>query len=515
MDGDDSLEILRGKLVAGHRRGHSIVVGGAHERQKLQKEHEVQRLQSVLEKQTKALEESQEETQLAARIGQSLLRQNQQLDYEMEDRVGSLTQRCEDAEAHVKSLSAKVAELSAKYRVLDLQHAKVLHDQSAADADGATARCVAKTLRDELASAKDDARFLRRAQDDLLTEIAGLRERNIALVAETKQLHAENTALQRHCDDLLDINHEQTQRVRQLEEAHAMAVEALLEVQPKFKALQVNHAQSLSELRLLTEQFETTRDDAESAAAQVHALRDDLAALTEQLEQEKRVAHDLLLKNEELVDTIATVPTPKHSRQPSELSSPRGYTRQLSGAHSRQPSEFDLSTMLHQESALERRRAEILKRGSLFHELSIELEKEFVRAKQSPAKLPIPAAPMSCATCPLLMQREAAQTQKVASLSLEVQHLKQRLATTLPPPTTVKAKDDDLVDDILKEFFVLTAAAIKMNGAGLENDRCNISNEVLYEKAIEAGVTFERYYAWIQHELEGKNVPTRYLRRRV
>ncbi|KDO32135.1 hypothetical protein SPRG_03352 [Saprolegnia parasitica CBS 223.65] len=450
MDADDSFDSPRGKLIAGHRRGHSIVVGGAMERHKLQKEHEVQRLQSVLEKQTKALEESQEETQLAARIGQSLLLQKQQLDYEIEDRVGSLTQRCEEAETHVKSLNAKVAELTAKYRALDLQHATALHELSAADAGAATARCAAKALRDELASAKDDTRSLRRAQDDLLEEIAGLRERNIALVAETKQLHANRVALEQHCDDLRDVNHEQAQRVRQLEEAHAMALEALMDVQPKFKALQADHAQSVSELRLLTEQFETTRDDAESAAAQ------------------------------ELVDTIATVPTPKHSRQPSELSSPRGHTRQLSGAHSRQLSDFDLSTMLHQESALERRRAEILKRGSLFHELSIELEKEFV-----------------------------------ASLSLEVQHLKQRLATTLPPPATVKAKDDDLVDDILKEFFVLTAAAIKMNGAGLENDRCNISNEVLYEKAIQAGVTFERYYAWIQHELEGKNVPTRYPRRRV
>ena len=40
-------------------------------------------LQTELAKQSKALEVSQEETQLAARIGQSLLEQNQQLDYEL------------------------------------------------------------------------------------------------------------------------------------------------------------------------------------------------------------------------------------------------------------------------------------------------------------------------------------------------------------------------------------------------------------------------------------------------
>ncbi|RHX99987.1 hypothetical protein DYB37_004178 [Aphanomyces astaci] len=75
------------KRSASHRRVRSIVVGGPIELNKIKKEQEVETLHSELEKQHKALEVSLEETQLAARIGQSLLLQNQQLDYEMESKL--------------------------------------------------------------------------------------------------------------------------------------------------------------------------------------------------------------------------------------------------------------------------------------------------------------------------------------------------------------------------------------------------------------------------------------------
>ena len=51
----------------------------------------VEVLHNELQKQSKALEESQEEAQLAARIGQSLLLQNQKLDYEMESKFSEVS----------------------------------------------------------------------------------------------------------------------------------------------------------------------------------------------------------------------------------------------------------------------------------------------------------------------------------------------------------------------------------------------------------------------------------------
>ncbi|OQR85393.1 hypothetical protein ACHHYP_11866 [Achlya hypogyna] len=481
MDGEDTHDEQQLKLRS-HRRGHSIMVGGASERHKLQKAHEVQILQSVLEKQTKALEESQEETQLAARIGQSLLLQNQQLDYEMEAKLAVM-------------YGDKLQDLSAKYRELDTLHAHSLDAEATAKNDALEARALVRVLRDELGKSKDNAVALRQNA----VEIEALRVRNNELTDETARLRAGLNAMEQQSKDLREVNLEQAQREVKLERQYTAALHQVQELRPQLEALKAEYQATLSELRVMvTEKYETAREDADSAVAQVHALQDDVEQLTEQLEQEKRVTRDLLLRNEELIESIAS--TPKHSRQPSELPSPLGHTRhssdlpRLTPGRAQQPNELEYSTLLHHESPLERRRAEILKRGSLFHELSIQLEKEFQRAKETPPKA---LAPPPCATCPVLMQREAAQTQKVASLTLEVQHLKARLAAI---PAT--EPDEEVIDDILKEFFSLTAAAVKMNGAGLKNDRCNISNEALYAKAIKAGVTFDRFHDWIRHELD-------------
>ncbi|CAK4077374.1 unnamed protein product [Aphanomyces euteiches] len=79
---------------ASHRRFWSVGVGGQEELQKIKKEQEVEILHSALEEKNKALEQSHEEAQLAARIGQSLLLQNQQLDYELEDKISQVLCYC-------------------------------------------------------------------------------------------------------------------------------------------------------------------------------------------------------------------------------------------------------------------------------------------------------------------------------------------------------------------------------------------------------------------------------------
>ena len=51
--------------------------------------------------------------------------------------------------------------------------------------------------------------------------------------------------------------------------------------------------------------------------------------------------------------------------------------------------------------------------------------------------------------------------------------------------------------EMRKEYFMVTASAIKLNGYGLDNDLCNVSNEALYDEACFEGVTFDKYYTWI------------------
>lgn len=77
------------------------------------------------------------------------------------------------------------------------------------------------------------------------------------------------------------------------------------------------------------------------------------------------------------------------------------------------------------------------------------------------------------------------------------------------------------------QFFMLTAAAVKITGAGLGNDTCNIHNEVsrieneqgpddstnervqnvqeLYEEAMSQDITFDQYHIWLVARLEGAN----------
>ena len=70
---------------------------------------------------------------------------------------------------------------------------------------------------------------------------------------------------------------------------------------------------------------------------------------------------------------------------------------------------------------------------------------------------------------------------------------------------TQKAQDKELKHvDILQEFFVLTATAIKVNGGGLHNGMCSISNEALYEEASDAGISFDQYHSWLDCRLNGK-----------
>lgn len=85
-----------------HRRAHSIIGAGDLELSQILKHKTLEELASELVIKSRALEESQEEIELAARIGQTLLQRNQELDFEVESRTMALQNHAEHAAQEVK-----------------------------------------------------------------------------------------------------------------------------------------------------------------------------------------------------------------------------------------------------------------------------------------------------------------------------------------------------------------------------------------------------------------------------
>ncbi|ETV71595.1 hypothetical protein, variant [Aphanomyces astaci] len=443
------------KRSASHRRVRSIVVGGPIELNKIKKEQEVETLHSELEKQHKALEVSLEETQLAARIGQSLLLQNQQLDYEMESKLTALKQRSDDAEGQVKILEQKLQDMMLLHREMDINHTKLVRENDLLVYELSQAKITIKPLKDELVKTKDELNTAQLSALRSAADATELQTRHDTLKQRYIMLESENESLEAQLIDLRGNSHENDLRIDQLVEALANTTQNYDQVQSQFDFLSDKHAETSQLLQALTIQHEAVREEASTAIQQVAVLTADVESISELLEHERQVAQDLLLKHNELVESIANGnpsplnPNSSHRRQSSEFSVsnptsplyarsdsyhqsttlPSSFLRQLhqsmDGQDGGNPTGFDCTTMLHQESAQEKRRAEVLKRGSLFHELSRELEKEFMKAKQAP--LPLPPPPSSCSNCTVLMEREAALAQQVASMTLEMQHLREVL----------------------------------------------------------------------------------------
>jgi hypothetical protein len=108
-----------------HRRSQTIVVAGELERDHIQKSKAVEELHTELESKCKALEESQEEAQLAARIGQTLLQRNQEMGAEIESKAIELQNRAEGAEQIVRVLEKKLSLAVAQIRSLDMARTRV------------------------------------------------------------------------------------------------------------------------------------------------------------------------------------------------------------------------------------------------------------------------------------------------------------------------------------------------------------------------------------------------------
>ncbi|RLO12204.1 hypothetical protein DYB28_002230 [Aphanomyces astaci] len=385
--------------------------------------------------------------------------------------------------------------------VYELSQAKYVHTTRTVSVETAndSTRITIKPLKDELAKTKDELNAaqlsaLRSTADatELLTSHDTLKQRCIMLESENESLEAQ----------LIDVcllrgnSHENDLRIDQLVEALANTTQNYDQVQSQFDFLSDKHAETSQLWQALVLLCNTI----------LHIDMPHRQSSTKPFVKKRRLQFSSH-RRQSSEFSVSNPTSPLYARSDSSHHSttqPSLFLRQLrqsasmDGQDGGNPTGFDCTTMLHQESAQEKRRAEVLKRGSLFHELSRELEKEFMKAKQAPLwRESLPPPPSSCSNCPVLMEREAFLAQQVATMTLEMQHV--------------------------REFFVLTAAAIKIAGAGIQNDRCNIANEVmftaiarkiyqttpddlglqvLFDEAMAEDMTFDKFHDWIFARLE-------------
>ncbi|CAK4418006.1 unnamed protein product [Aphanomyces euteiches] len=284
---------------ASHRRFWSVGVGGQEELQKIKKEQEVEILHSALEEKNKALEQSHEEAQLAARIGQSLLLQNQQLDYELEDKISQLTAECDDAKAQVKELEVKLQEANHQCRTLDRmrqQHEQEL--ESLRDGNIAT-KVALKALKDELTHAKDKANATQTAHEQSFEQVEQLKSRLVELKQLNSKLSAEMTMFQLQADELKDAN---TELTRHVDELKSQSMQAAI-LSDKFQALQDEHLVAIQELEESKALVSQLQEENRSHVHQLAGLTSELQQATERVDHERQMAKELARKHEEWIQS--------------------------------------------------------------------------------------------------------------------------------------------------------------------------------------------------------------------
>ncbi|ETW03240.1 hypothetical protein H310_05637 [Aphanomyces invadans] len=322
---------------ANHRRVWSVGVGGAVEYDKLKKEQEVNILHSELEKQSKALEESQEETQLAARIGQTLLLQKQQLDYELEDKLSTLTQRCDTAEAQVRVLEGKYHTATEQWRKLDqlrVQHEVEIEDLANKSIASTSAL---KSLREELVYTRAKVAEASARNVHLASEVDELKKRVVELKQVNSKLTVDLGTANARLGELRDANQELDGQVTKLNNQ----LEIALIDATKYEALQTQHASTVEDLHASLAASTTLQDDNRAKCQQIATLGLELQQAAERLELERTMAQELLRKHD--MHTAAS-------------------------GHSRAASDFNLSTTTNGSTSVPG-----LKHRSLFHELSLQL----------------------------------------------------------------------------------------------------------------------------------------------
>ncbi|EQC25797.1 hypothetical protein SDRG_16345 [Saprolegnia diclina VS20] len=322
---------------AKHRRVWSVGVDSATELEKIQKAHEMSSLQTELAKQSKALEESQEETQLAARIGQTLLAQNQQLDYELKATLSQATARADGAERHARVLEARLAEATTSCRAAESQCVRSAVEIEHLHGVQMTLESTIKQLTHDSSLYKNERQLLIHAKTHLLEELQALQADRDTLRTTNGRLSRELEALRVDLADRRDAADASERRVLELK----TKLVGYDQVVARFEALQAHVLTTDAELATLHEHCRALEDAKEASELLVAALTTELHTATEQLQQERVIT-------EEMRETSRSY----MSRRSSDASASDG---------------LDVAS---------------LKQGSLFHELSLVLERDRADATQ-------------------------------------------------------------------------------------------------------------------------------------
>ncbi|EQC32314.1 hypothetical protein SDRG_10061 [Saprolegnia diclina VS20] len=287
-----------------HRRVKSIGVGGRLELAKISTDQKVEILETELQRQSKALEEAQEETQLAARIGQSLLLQNQKLDYEWESKLATMTKQHSDDTARLQVLERDLATLQHDYNAL---RSARLHADAELDhlrIENADLKCKAKTNIDDLCRLQQRYQKLQQQYRELQATHEALQSDH-ATVSSTAQRALHDLKSAREAAQLAAKVHDA--RSQQLSHLTAEANNARA-LRDKIASLEHRHALQADAVLSLTEENSALRERVVLTTDQILTLTNERHIMAERLAHERNVSEGLMQKYEEYLQRSPVSP---------------------------------------------------------------------------------------------------------------------------------------------------------------------------------------------------------------
>ncbi|TMW56513.1 hypothetical protein Poli38472_006523 [Pythium oligandrum] len=174
-----------------HRRSQTIMGTGDVELEQLQRQIVLEALHAELESKNRALEECQEEAQLAARIGQTLLQRNQEMGAEIETQSMELLSRAETAELEVEVLEEKLVRAHHQIRSLEVARTKAVIEAEQLAQEVEDMRMRTNSLNAKLLRSQSEMVRYDHTKDKLSEELEAVRLRLEVKETMELQLRAE------------------------------------------------------------------------------------------------------------------------------------------------------------------------------------------------------------------------------------------------------------------------------------------------------------------------------------
>ncbi|KAJ0403183.1 hypothetical protein P43SY_005177 [Pythium insidiosum] len=461
----------RRQSIHRHRRSVTIVAAGELELEQLQRQRAVDELHDELESKSKALEESQEEALLAARIGQTLLQRNQEMGAEIESRAMELQERAESAEHEAKMRSLEAARTRASLETA--QVSQELED----------CRARVQVLELELARSRDESKRLTRARDELQDRLDSASEDLEAASKRQTQLQQQLQAKSR--------------RIEELEQSEQYNLDHIARLEIENQSIcQHQHLMDCHERRLVLEN---------------EALADKLTVQRQTLKAYQTTEHELQQTVAALQDEAEELRDALRFEQARDMEDEMSRRDATSGTEEEEGDEDERADN-SEDPACGGPSSRRLRKGSLFFELSKQIKLEMASTKRR-------------SESSRRNSRELGDADAVLVATPVISSASGPRHDNNSPDAADERSDDDMLKEVRgsapccvpspsrltseTQFFMLTAAAVKISGVGLRNDACNIHNEDLYDEAMTQGVTFDQFHRWLETRLEEDGGPER------